>query len=380
MKVYKYFGLRKKSGDLGIEIEVEGSRLPGYGSEVSDKFVKYWDITSDGSLRGESCEYVLRGPLKPTAATTALKTLKLEYDKHKSTVNESVRTGVHIHINCQDLTMKEMMTFAMCYYALEGLLIEFCEESRRGNHFCLRASDAEYVLYLLHQSLSHNNNMRNLNTNNIRYASMNFLSLFKFGSLEFRALEGTKDLEKIDIWANMLLTLRENSKKFDNPRSVVEGMSDQGGEEFAKALLGDFYKFFKDMDVEEHIYNGVRNIQSVAYTINWDTFLSTESIPNDESLDIQSPPLPAPPSYPRLTAAASLSEMARVVRESENEVQEGDTPSPSRRRSYNSVEPALIIQDDPPQERTQEQDDEFNRWVADTSSWRTLGTGGNSNE
>lgn len=262
--------VRKQSGDLGIEIEVEGSRLPD-NATIPTNFSRTWRIERDGSLRGESFEYVLVAPLSLDGVNKALDVLREAYKHCGSTVFDSVRCGVHVHVNCQEMTMKQVMTFATLYYTLEDLLLMYCTSTRRGNHFCLRAKDAEYMLYVLTENLK-SGSIRTFNNDNLRYSSLNFCALPKFGSVEFRSLESPEDMSKISDWAGMLLHLKNISLTFDDPIEVITSMSSDGYEGFIDYVLGEHSKKFKDVkDINGLILNGVRNAQSLAYAIPWKT-------------------------------------------------------------------------------------------------------------
>lgn len=269
-KVRDVFGLNQTKGDIGVEIEVEGKRLPG-NYDPTTKFNKFWFITQDGSLRGEEAfEYVLREPLNLNGVQEALQEVEKSYKKCGSTITDTVRAGVHVHVNCQELSMKQMAVFATVYYVMEELLLMFCNPTRRGNLFCLRAKDAEYQIFNVHNAFLAKSRMM-FNDNNIRYSAINFCSLGKFGSLEFRSLEGTEDLGKIFTWAKILKELRDNSKQFDNPVDVVTGMSDQGADTFVANMLGDNMKHFKHIeDIDNLILSGVRYAQDLVFGINWD--------------------------------------------------------------------------------------------------------------
>lgn len=268
--VREVFGLEPTKGQVGIEIEVEGIDLPGTHTPTT-RFSRAWNITQDGSLRGESYEYVLKKPLSLKDAEAALQELEKSYKKCKSVVNDSVRAGVHIHINCQELSISQLMTFATVYYSIEELLLMFCNSSRRGNHFCLRAKDAEYQIYLVQKALQARSRSC-LSSSNIRYSSINFTSLGKFGSLEFRSLEGTSDLGKVYTWAKILHDLMENSKQFSNPIEAVESMSQDGYESYLRQVLGDNYQHFEDIpNVDGLVLDSTRQAQSLAYGIDWGT-------------------------------------------------------------------------------------------------------------
>lgn len=180
IKVMEAFRLPKRastSGDVGIEIEVEGDNLP--------RPDEYWRCERDGSLRGESMEYVLEEPLKLPKALDALAHLDACYIRGNTNVHESVRAGVHIHINVQKLTVVELFSFMTAYLILEDLLIKYCGEYREGNLFCLRTRDAEFLLHTL-EGVASKKNYEAFSSDMLRYASMNVCSLWRYGSLEFR--------------------------------------------------------------------------------------------------------------------------------------------------------------------------------------------------
>lgn len=261
--VIDMFGLVPVKGDIGIEVEVEGRNLPREG--LPPAFRDLWRIETDGSLRGESNEYVLRNPVHIKEVQNAINVLKNQFKESKSVVNDSVRCGVHVHTNVQNLSILELATFITCYLSVEELLIQYCSPSRRGNHFCLRAGDAEYLTYIAQSAFDTGRFVFN---DDVRYAAMNLLALQQYGSLEFRALETPPNLDKIVEWAKILHTIKESSKKFNNPVDVIEKMSDSDGWDFVENLLGNYAKLFVKMD-RKFLLSGVRNAQSFAYGVDW---------------------------------------------------------------------------------------------------------------
>src|SRR3990172_9397067 len=119
--VFEEFGLslrKRTAGDVGVEIEVEGRNLP-YTE-------KYWKREADGSLRGpENAEYVLRKPATLTQLKMALKSLAIDYRASEAKVDESVRAGVHVHVNVQHMNMVEVYNFITLYLILEELLTKY---------------------------------------------------------------------------------------------------------------------------------------------------------------------------------------------------------------------------------------------------------------
>lgn len=264
--VAKEMGIKKLvEGDLGIEIEVEGRNLP---------FLRnYWNNERDGSLQGEeSAEYVLQRPMTLEDVRKALDYLEKEYRENNTRVDETIRAGVHVHVNCQKLTMTQLYSFMTVYLVLENILVKWCGEARCGNVFCLRASDAEWLLTSIRMAAEGRKFKGQFHSDNLRYASMNVKALGDYGSLEFRSMRGTRNLDLIYLWAKTLLELREFAKGFNNPAEIIEAFSIKGPNKFMKDALGESYKHFSMPDEDRLLWEGMRNAQDIAYCADWTTF------------------------------------------------------------------------------------------------------------
>jgi len=246
--------------EVGIEIEVEGENLP-------QNTPMGWRREHDGSLRGESAEYVLRKPIPRAKVEMMLDRLISKFDS--SQVFDTGRAGVHIHINIRDLTEVQLYNFICLYLVFEDTLVDYCGEARVGNLFCLRAKDAEYLLELV-EAAAIESDLRILHTDAIRYASINCKAICEYGSLEFRAMRSTVDKEVLLGWTGMLLRLKDMSKMFTDPRDIVSTMSWEGGEEFAKKIFGEILSYFPaNTDWELCVLEGIRQAQTIAYAGNW---------------------------------------------------------------------------------------------------------------
>ena len=262
LSVGDFFGHPQIEGEVGVEIEIESSNaLPR-----QDSIPRHWVLMHDGSLRGEhNCEYVFRKPKKEADAYRAIDYLSQKLP----VIDDSVRAGVHVHINVRELSFLQLWTFVSCYYILENLLTDWCGEGRQGNHFCLRAIDADVVLQRLVRAI-HTDNPGCLDNESIRYAALNFNALKKFGSLEFRQLRTPLDLSVIKTWISILLNIKRNSSLFPNPRAVVENFSLGGEEEFLRVMLGEHTHLFSmDNNKMQSLRSGVIVAQEIAYTKEW---------------------------------------------------------------------------------------------------------------
>ncbi|MHA2086324.1 MAG: amidoligase family protein, partial [Candidatus Thorarchaeota archaeon] len=102
------------------------------------------------------------------------------------------------------MTNKQLWTFVTCWFVLEELVTDMMSgEGRSGNHFCLRAVDAEALLDSISKYLS-TGDRTYISGDEIRYSALNLCSLRKFGSLEFRAMRTTTKVYKIKRWINIL--------------------------------------------------------------------------------------------------------------------------------------------------------------------------------
>lgn len=265
MNILSILGLPEQKGDVGVEIEVEADNIPS-----QDYICNYWRKERDPSLRGESAEFVLKKPLALKDLSKAFRELQYGMDTSGMRVRPTYRAGIHVHVNVQQLTPTQLVTFITAYFMVEEVLLRFCDKTRLGNHFCLRMSDASYSLDSLVDFIT-SENIQTLNTDDLRYSSLNVTSLFRYGSLEFRALESTMDFERIQIWAGVLTHLRDYATSLRNPTELLGQASALGFEEFAPIILGKWYPHFRQWATEENLKKGVRNIQYAIYSKDWDT-------------------------------------------------------------------------------------------------------------
>lgn len=267
MEVAKWFDIGKNKlthGDIGIEIEVEGNRLP----EIEDGV---WHSDEDGSLRGESIEYVLDHPLCIGEVPGALSRITDAYTGHRSTIKDSVRCGVHIHVNVQKLSIVELYNFITLYAMFEGLLLDYCGIGRIGNFFCLPLSKSLGVITVLRNAAKRANFLM-LHNDEYRYCALNVKSLGDYGSLEFRALRSTDDMDKIYKWAAILLHLREIACTYSSPKDVIFDSSMLGtqgmhGKVFAKFIHHN--EFMNCNNTKRKLREGLRSAQAIAFACDW---------------------------------------------------------------------------------------------------------------
>lgn len=218
MKVHKVLGFGQgemKTGVLlGLECETEGRRLP----QIENAF---WNTVPDGSLRN-GLEYVSK-PLKEAQLGTALTKLHKEITDRGGIFDYSFRCSTHVHINVQDLDHGQLMSMIFLYMMYENVFMNYVAEERVGNRFCLRFQDAQYLtnevtrFFERTRQIGLDHAIAGLSQERLKYAGFNLYTLRKYGTLEFRALEGTNDRPKIVNWVKAIIALRTVAMDYNDP-------------------------------------------------------------------------------------------------------------------------------------------------------------------
>lgn len=245
-------GFKKFNGDVGIEIETEAS------NPYEPPHLKYWSSHADGSLRNFGIEYVLKGPVgRGKECREALEEWDNSVRKKFKLIPDSFSTSVHVHINFLNNTWLELWNFLCTYYLVENLLIRIAGETRRSNLFCLPLCDAEGELQSITSLISNIGSFRHgrLKTppENYKYAALNICNLTNLGTMEVRSLKGTTNINEIEKWINILLSIKDFSCREDiNPAGIVE-LADQIGVEILYQIFGEYVTEFNDIKNKEEL-------------------------------------------------------------------------------------------------------------------------------
>jgi len=288
--IREILALDKTTGDVGVEIEIEGKKLP---REIN----KYWRVDNDGSLRGEAFEYVLAKPLTPDMCFKSLDLLHKELTAPGVVVHDTIRAGIHIHVNYQEYTAMHVLNSLVIYFIVEDLLTHICGKSREGNLFCLRSSDAEAIILDL---LRLNGDFTQLGNDNYRYAAVNLKALKTYGSLEYRAMRSTIDMDGVvKPWISLLLKIREKCTQYASPADILNDYSQRGAEEFLKFIFDDAYTYLlSDMDIRHTLTQSVWRVQMLAFSIKPEEIEARLGKPQRPSGMTKRPRMDAPPAQP----------------------------------------------------------------------------------
>ncbi len=248
-------------GEVGIEVEMEGKAFP---HEDLDS----WYSREDGSLRGDSREYVLIRPCKREDVGERLLSLENDLKEESASIVNSPRTGVHVHINIRNLSFVEVFNFVFTYIMFEDILMQYAGKDRVGNLFCLRIADAECILGDIGRAIK-NGSLDDLYSDNIRYSSMNLKAIKQYGSIEFRGLPFSGDFKQIHIWTNLLLAVKDYALTLETPRNLVENISKLGNKKLAEQVFKGLIEHLPD-DQWHLMLDGIRRVQKLVYLNDWE--------------------------------------------------------------------------------------------------------------
>lgn len=215
-------GYMKSPDESLIALEFENETKRGFDLPNITGFTFH----QEPSLRNFGFEYVMK---KPSTRDNLSKLVDGYFSRIQQYAEEagenpllnSIRTSTHVHFDASKMTFLQIINWAAVYWLMENLLSEFCGQSRKGNHFCLRLKDATYPQAALTRAIIHGKPWESaVFQDNQRYASVNFASISKFGSLEFRMMRGLGTPLETLTWVDLLDQCRKFSLRFKTPRNL----------------------------------------------------------------------------------------------------------------------------------------------------------------
>jgi hypothetical protein len=211
---------------IGIEVEVENICNPIRNKEA----LNIWDITEDGSLRNWGREFISL-PIPAKYARFALDRL-MEALEEENEPQFTSRTGIHIHVNVQDMNINQLVSFVLLYYVTERLLYRFVGRERKNNIFCVPLQNTNYFLHIYNAVKINNKELTEVIIDDLhafksiieewkKYLGLNLLPILRYGTVEFRHLYGTRDVDLIVNWINIILSLKKAAMEVTNFENLV---------------------------------------------------------------------------------------------------------------------------------------------------------------
>ena len=204
MNIVERYGLpskekyqKRENFFAGVECEIE-SLL-----DIDQQFPNFMN-KEDHSLRNNGREFI-SVPLNRIDLETSFKTLHSTIAYRNKGDAFSPRTSTHVHVNCHGLSMEEVKQLILLYALFEELFFSMVSADRRNNIHCVPLSET-----MLPQS--YNKPLESLVSIWQKYTALNILPLKSQGTVEFRHLHGTNDVELFHQWLTYLENIFTLSK------------------------------------------------------------------------------------------------------------------------------------------------------------------------
>lgn len=224
---------------VGIEVEVENVRTSG------NDLNRIWTTKQDGSLRNNGFEFVT-APIEAHYAPAALQHLMNAYLSKDCCF--SPRTSVHVHLNMQDMDAEQVIDFLVIYSVFEKLLYRFAGRGRIKNIYCVPVTECNLLRYFV------STGVRGVRDRWSKYTGLNLIPLSEFGTVEFRHMHGTFDVEKLSTWINLITSIKDYIRK--TPTKDVRSMLFQMNDGFdfeglMKQVFGEYSRHLKYKSVDD---------------------------------------------------------------------------------------------------------------------------------
>lgn len=237
---------------VGLELEMEG------WSPDNDNHFGGFSFADDGSLRPNAQGNGIEAITKPIAIKYVPSILNAFYKNFKITeANYSERCSTHVHFNVEPLTFQQVSTIALVYQTVERLLFKFVGHERSENIFCVPWNQC---------NLSYNivNNIERDGHDVFRrwqkYSALNLIPIVEQGTIEFRHLYGTCDVNLITNWITLLAKLMEYGMKIelDDAKKLILNMNTVSNyHEWLHSVFGEYVGLLQSDGFERELARGV---------------------------------------------------------------------------------------------------------------------------
>jgi len=225
--------------NIGIEVEVENTIISG-------TIQPFWQSKQDNSLRNNGVEFVSL-PIPACDAPAALKSLLEETLSSESCF--SPRTSVHVHLNFLNDSTSVPTDVILLYTVFERLFFRFVGKARIRSIYCVPLTETDLLSQLGRKGLRVDYWQK--------YAGLNAKPLGSFGTLEFRHMHGTFDIQKLAIWIDLITKLKTYCVTVGTKqvRSTIASMED----------AFDFNSLIKDVFGSTGEYLKYKSVEDVHY-------------------------------------------------------------------------------------------------------------------
>lgn len=213
---------------IGVEFEYEGVIDPNTFFYENPTLTAYWSAHREQSLKDHGCEFVFRVPMFGTDAYNALDQLTAAARRYKFKC--TTRAGLHVHLDVRDLETSQLIGLIILYTMLEPLLFDWAGDDREHSVYCMPLFKADESLASAVQIIKAikfdegHEGAKQMFAKSYkfdRYAALNLNALSKYGSVEFRHLKTTTDLERVVDWINIIQSLKAATFKLPTSDGAI---------------------------------------------------------------------------------------------------------------------------------------------------------------
>ena len=181
----------------GVECEIED--VKAHPKEALA--LQLFKADKDGSLRGKAdkdCGYEYIS--KPMPGPQLIEAFALLHQDLKFLENGdpfSHRTSTHVHVNCQSLETGHIISIMKLYALFEEFFFMMVKSNRRDNIHCVPLTETPLPAM-------YGSTLEKLVVNWHKYTAFNMKPLRELGTIEFRHLHGTGDVQEFTQWLGVL--------------------------------------------------------------------------------------------------------------------------------------------------------------------------------
>lgn len=235
---------------IGVEVEVENVL------KIDPNLtLMFWSVKEDGSLRNRGKEFVTPGVLSVNYLEPALVQL---FRSLNNDIDFSHRTSIHFHLDVRQLTLQQLVAFVLTYTTVENLLFKYVGTNRRTNIFCVPITETGVME---HMGDDPKKFIWAVEKSWMKYTAFNLLPTATQGSVEFRHMPGTSNINKLLGWVEMICRLKTFVYKHSYDTIVDQILhlnSNSMYKQFVESIFGDMTAYLDMsnllMDMEKPVY------------------------------------------------------------------------------------------------------------------------------
>lgn len=259
---------------VGLELEIENF------SEEWERLFPGIEFTEDGSLRNSNRGMGIEAITLPLQTKYVRNFLEEFFSRYEiSDSNYSERCSVHVHVNVNDMSYEQLASLCLVYQTVEDLLFSYVDSERANSIFCvpwnqcnLNYSIADKLIEYLKTGVDPFRNWQ-------KYSALNLIPVMNQGSVEFRHLEGTCDVDKIMGWVSLLSCMMKyvmETPLQDVKENIIRMNTVSNYHEWLTSVFGKYTNLLRSDSFEKKLSRGVVDTKLALVRTKKNTFVYTD--------------------------------------------------------------------------------------------------------